>query len=87
MIRNSQNGGDQEAGGVVDDLCQCRHGEPHEEPHEAAHARDGVDDRGVLVDPDDLGKPCAEEAGDQRRVLLGISHQQTFELGKITETI
>ena len=36
-----------------------------------------------MIHPDDLGEQCAEEAGDQRRVLLGISHQQTFELGKI----
>ena len=74
-ICNSQNGRDQEAAGVVDDLCQCRHGEPHEEPQEAAHARDGVDDRGVLVDPDDLGVRSAEKAGDQCCVLLGINHQ------------
>ena len=64
LIFNSQSGGDQEAGGVVDYLCQCHHGETHEEPHEAAHAGDGVDDGGVLVDPDDLGEWCAEEAGD-----------------------
>ena len=79
LIINSQNGGDHEAGGVVDDFCQCHHGETHEQPHQAAHTGDGVNDGGVLVDPDDLGERGAEEAGNQRRVLLGIGHQQAFE--------
>ena len=83
LFLNSHNRGDQKAGGVVDDLCRCHHGETHEEPHQAAHAGDGVDNGGVLVHPDDLGEGGAEEAGDQRCILLGISHQQPFEFGKI----
>ena len=82
LILDSENGGDQEAGRVVDDLCHCHHGETHEETQQAAHAGDGIDDGGVLVHPDDLGERGAEEAGDQRGVLLGIGHQQAFELSQ-----
>ena len=83
LLLDSQNRGDQETGRVVDDLCQCHHSEPHEEAHQATHTGDSIDNGGVLIHPDDLGERGAEEAGHQRRVFLGVSHQQAFELCEI----